>query len=69
MLRFEIPERLPKAPGMYDRSVPLEETLGLVPSLRERYGITRIADVTYLDRSGIPVGNAVVPDSPDAISL
>lgn len=69
MLRFEIPERLPKAPGMYDRSVPLEETLGLVPSLRERYGITRIADVTYLDRSGIPVVNAVVPDSPDAISL
>jgi ribosomal protein S12 methylthiotransferase accessory factor len=69
VLQFEIPDRLPKAPGMYDRSVPLEQTMRLVPSLRKQYGITRIADLTYLDRSGIPVVNAVVPDSPDAISV
>ncbi len=60
------PER--KAAGSYDRSVALDRTLARLPALRARYGITRIADLTQLDRIGIPVVSAVVPDSPDAIS-
>jgi ribosomal protein S12 methylthiotransferase accessory factor len=59
----------PKAPGSFDRCVSLEATLALVPLLRERYGITRIADITHLDRIGIPVMSAIVPNSPDVISV
>ncbi|TAN31261.1 hypothetical protein EPN29_13885 [bacterium] len=59
---------LPKTPGSYDRSVSLEKTLALVPELRRRYGITRISDVTRLDRVAVPTICAVVPDSDDVIS-
>lgn len=59
----------PKAPGSFDRCVPLEHTLALIPQLRERFGITRVADITHLDRVGIPVMSAIVPDSPDDISV
>jgi YcaO-like protein with predicted kinase domain len=58
-----------KVPGSFDRCVPLVQTLALVPQLRERYGITRIADITHLDRIRIPVMSAIVPDSPDTISV
>lgn len=57
-----------KTPGSFDRCVSLEQTLALIPQLRERYGITRIADITHLDRIGIPVISAIVPESPDLIS-
>lgn len=60
--------REPKAAGSYDRSVPLAETLARLPALQARFGITRIADLTLLDRTGIPVINAVVPDSADLLS-
>lgn len=60
--------REPKAPGSYDRSVPLAETLARLPGLCARFGVTRIADLTLLDRTGIPVINAVVPESADEIS-
>lgn len=69
MLPPELTRAAPKAPGSFDRSVPLEQTLALIPQLRERYGITRIADITHLDRIGIPVMSAIVPDSPDIISV
>jgi ribosomal protein S12 methylthiotransferase accessory factor len=59
----------PKAPGSFDRAVPLTQTLALIPELRERFGITRVADITHLDRIGIPVMSAVVPDSADVISI
>jgi len=59
----------PKTSGSFDRCVPLDATLALIPRLRERFGITRIADITHLDRIGIPVMSAIVPDSPDAISV
>jgi ribosomal protein S12 methylthiotransferase accessory factor len=58
----------PKAAGSYDRSVPLAETLARLPGLCARFGITRIADLTLLDRTGIAVVNAVVPDSADMLS-
>jgi ribosomal protein S12 methylthiotransferase accessory factor len=57
-----------KSPGSYDRSVPLAETLARLPGLCARFGITRIADLTLLDRTGMAVINAVVPDSPDLLS-
>ena len=59
----------PKAIGSLDRSKPLEETASLIPTLRKRFGITRVGDTTHLDRIGIPTTCAVVPDSPDAISV
>jgi ribosomal protein S12 methylthiotransferase accessory factor len=58
-----------KAPGSYDRCAALATTLELLPALRERYGITRVANITRLDRVGIPTFCAVVPDSPSFISV
>jgi ribosomal protein S12 methylthiotransferase accessory factor len=60
---------VPKAPGTYDRAVPFEQTLALVPELRRRYGITRVADTTYLDRTSIPTYSALVPNSPDLLGV
>jgi len=59
----------PKAEGSYDRAVPLERTLALLPELRRRFGITRVADLTYLDRIGLPVYGSVVPRSPDLLTV
>ncbi len=64
-----LPDRVPKAPGTYDRAVPFEQTLDLLPILRERYGITRVADTTYLDRTGIPTFGTMVPHSPDLLGV
>jgi ribosomal protein S12 methylthiotransferase accessory factor len=64
-----LPVLVPKAPGTYDRSVPFEQTLALIPELRKRYGITRLADTTYLDRTGIPTYSALVPNSPDLLGV
>lgn len=58
-----------KANDMWDRSVPLEETFALIPQLRKRYGITRIGDTTFLDRTGIPNFCAVVPNTDDLITV
>ncbi len=64
-----LPEAVPKAPGTYDRAVPFSKTIGLVPRLRARYGITRLADTTHLDRTGIPTYSAIVPNSPDLLGV
>lgn len=64
-----LPSTAPKAPGMYDRTTPLEETLEKLPRIARAIGITRIADLTHLDRPRIPVMGAVVPDSEDIISV
>lgn len=64
-----IPASVPKTPGTYDRAVPFERTLALVPVLRKRYGITRVADTTLLDRTGIPTYSALVPHSPDLLGV
>jgi len=46
-----------------DRSCSPHETLaGITPSL-SKYGITRLARLTDLDRIGIPVWNAITPNS------
>ncbi len=49
--------------------MPVHETLAIARSLRERYGITRIADTTRLDRIGIPTISVVVPNSVDKIGV
>ncbi|HZY99088.1 MAG TPA: YcaO-like family protein [Candidatus Baltobacteraceae bacterium] len=54
---------------LIDREVPLETTIAVVQSLRTRYGITRIADTTRLDRIGIPTVSAIVPNSPDGLGV
>ena len=63
------PASVHKASGTYDRAVPFAQTLALVPELRKRYGITRLADTTYLDRTGIPTYSALVPNSPDLLGV
>jgi ribosomal protein S12 methylthiotransferase accessory factor len=64
-----LPSSLPKSPGTYDRAVPFAQTLALLPQLRERYGITRVADTTYLDRTGVPTYSAMVPHSSDVLGV
>jgi ribosomal protein S12 methylthiotransferase accessory factor len=64
-----LPPRAAKAPGISDRSVPFAKTFARIPELRERYGITRVGDTTYLDRTEIPTFCAVVPNSADLISV
>jgi ribosomal protein S12 methylthiotransferase accessory factor len=66
---LELPRRAPKAPGSWDRCVPLDVTVANIPELRRLYGITRVGDTTYLDRTNIPTFCAVVPDSPDLLSV
>jgi ribosomal protein S12 methylthiotransferase accessory factor len=58
-----------KSEQSFDRVVPLERTLALLPALRARFGITRVADLTYLDRIGMPVFSSVIPRSADLVSV
>ncbi|WP_438009590.1 YcaO-like family protein [Sorangium sp. So ce321] len=46
-----------------------EETLARVQPLMRAVGITRISDITGLDRLGIPVWSSVVPKSRDMLSV
>ncbi len=68
MTALQLPSSELKAPGSYDRSVSVEKTLAVVPELRRRFGITRLADTTRLDRPDIPTFSAVVPHS-DLLSV
>jgi len=56
------PTRKDPLPGAH-RSRPPEETWRSIQPLLSRFGITRVADVTGLDRVGIPVWMAVRPNS------
>ena len=57
-----VPVRTPKActSGTH-RSVPPEQTLQRIMGVLPRFGITRVADITGLDRIGIPVLAAYRP--------
>jgi YcaO-like protein with predicted kinase domain len=46
-----------------DRTRLPEETLARIVPLLPKYGITRVSRLTTLDNNGIPVWNAVVPNS------
>src|ERR1700761_3207352 len=51
------------------RSIPAAETAASAAAVAESLGVTRVADITGLDRIGIPVYSAIVPDSADNISV
>jgi ribosomal protein S12 methylthiotransferase accessory factor len=51
------------------RTISPEETFRRIQPLLAVLGITRLADITGLDRLGIPTYSAVVPDSPDVLSV
>jgi ribosomal protein S12 methylthiotransferase accessory factor len=57
------------APQFSERTVPTEETLSRARVAAAAKGVTRLADITGLDRIGIPVFTAVVPKSDDTISV
>jgi ribosomal protein S12 methylthiotransferase accessory factor len=52
-----------------ERSVPAAETAASASAVAESLGVTRVADITSLDRIGIPVYSAIVPDSADNLSV
>ena len=51
------------------RSIPAAETVASAAGIAESLGVTRVADITGLDRIGIPVYSAIVPDSADTLSV
>lgn len=52
-----------------ERVVCAAETIRTVSSAAESLGVTRLADITGLDRIGIPVYSSVVPKSNDSLSV
>ena len=52
-----------------ERTVPAAETIRRVAKTAESLGVTRLADITGLDRIGIPVYSSVVPKSRDSLSV
>ncbi len=52
-----------------ERTVPAEETLARARRVAAEKGVTRLVNITGLDRLGIPVYSAIVPRSDDAISV
>jgi ribosomal protein S12 methylthiotransferase accessory factor len=65
--------RIHSAPKMAarfsERTVIPEETLPRARAIAAAKGVTRLADITGLDRVGIPVFTAVVPKSDDTITV
>lgn len=60
--------RLRKVPGT-QRTVTAEETFARAQPVAKSLGVTRLADITGLDRVGIPTWSAVVPRSEDGLSV
>lgn len=56
-------------PSHSERTVKTEETLRHANRIAAAKGVTRVADITGLDRLGIPVHCAVVPRSEDGLSV
>jgi len=51
------------------RCVSAADTVANLRAVAESLGVTRLADITGLDRIGIPVYSAIVPDSRDLLSV
>jgi ribosomal protein S12 methylthiotransferase accessory factor len=51
------------------RTVCADETVRRVAPLARRFGVTRVSDITGLDRIGIPVWASVVPKSGDFLTI
>lgn len=56
-------------PALSERTVAVEITLREAARIAAAKGLTRVADITGLDRIGIPVYSAVVPRSHDVLSV
>ncbi len=52
-----------------ERVVPAATTMARVAQAADALGVTRLADITDLDRVGIPVYSSVVPKSRDTLSV
>ncbi len=52
-----------------ERVVPAATTIKRVTQAADALGVTRLADITGLDRVGIPVYSSVVPKSRDTLSV
>ncbi|WP_129307703.1 YcaO-like family protein [Streptomyces sp. L2] len=65
-LRNSVPK---VAGGGPHRERTTEDTWRTIQPYLRRIGVTRVADITGLDRIGIPVYNAIVPRSSDLISV
>jgi putative methanogenesis marker protein 1 len=65
---FSEGDALVKVDGL-QRTVPAEETLRQAEQPARALGVTRLADITGLDRVGIPTYCAIVPRSEDGISV
>lgn len=52
-----------------ERIVPAAETIRKAAQAARSLGVTRLADITGLDRIGIPVYSSVVPKSADSLSV
>lgn len=52
-----------------ERFVPAAQTASVAATVAESLGVTRVADITGLDRVGIPVYSSIVPDSHDNLSV
>jgi ribosomal protein S12 methylthiotransferase accessory factor len=52
-----------------ERFVPAAKTVAFAATVADSLGVTRVADITGLDRIGIPVYSSVVPDSSDILSV
>lgn len=62
--------RSPKAGGVgTHRVMSAEATFARVAPIARRIGVTRIADITGLDRIGMPVYSAIMPRSKDCVSV
>ncbi len=57
------------APGLSERAVSAEETFARAVKIAAAKGVTRVSDITGLDRLGIPVFTAVVPQSDDVLTV
>lgn len=66
---MKLRERVPKATGSANREALVERTWSRISGHLRRAGVTRMADITDLDRIGIPVYSAIVPRSNDGISV
>ncbi|MBQ0994697.1 YcaO-like family protein [Micromonospora sp. H61] len=64
---MKLRERVPKIGPT--REVTTLQTLERVTPLLRTVGVARVADITWLDRIGIPVYNAIVPRSDDLLSV
>ncbi|RKN20974.1 hypothetical protein D7147_09200 [Micromonospora musae] len=64
---MKLRDRVPKVGPT--REVTTLRTLERVTPLLRTVGVARVADITWLDRIGIPVYNAIVPRSHDLLSV